>query len=76
ISTIKRITKEQNTPRVSTIQITNLSSPSTNIKSHQQQQQQQHHQASISPQERRLRPIAPAPTALSSATNDLLNSLL
>ncbi|CAF5007776.1 unnamed protein product, partial [Rotaria socialis] len=74
ISTIKRITKEQNTPRVSTIQITNLSSPSTNIKSHQQQQQ--HHQASISPQERRLRPIAPAPTALSSATNDLLNSLL
>ncbi|CAF4718373.1 unnamed protein product, partial [Rotaria socialis] len=39
ISTIKRITKEQNTPRVSTIQITNLSSPSTNIKSHQQQQQ-------------------------------------
>ncbi|CAF5046617.1 unnamed protein product [Rotaria magnacalcarata] len=71
ISTIKRITKEQNTPRVSTIQITNLSSPSTNIKSHQQ-----HHQSSISPQERRLRPIAPAPTSLSSVTNDLLNSLL
>ncbi|CAF2461486.1 unnamed protein product [Rotaria sp. Silwood2] len=70
ISTIKRITKEQNTSRVSTIQITNLTSPSTNIKCSQQQQQ------SISPQERRLRPIAPAPTSLSSTTNDLLNSIL
>ncbi|CAF0773289.1 unnamed protein product [Rotaria sp. Silwood1] len=68
ISTIKRITKEQTTSRVSTIQITNLTSSSTNIKSSQQQ--------SISPQERRLRPIAPAPTSLSSTTNDLLNSLL
>lgn len=70
ISTIKRITKEQNTPRVSTIQIANLSSSATHIKSSQQQS------ASVSPQERRLRPIAPAPTSLTSATNDLFNSLL
>ncbi|CAF0806146.1 unnamed protein product [Rotaria sordida] len=72
ISTIKRITKEQNTPRISTIQITNLTSPSTNIKTSQQPQST----SSISPQERRLRPIAPAPTSLSSTANDLLNSLL
>jgi hypothetical protein len=70
ISTIKRVTKEQNTSRVSTIQITNLTSPPTNYKSSQQQI------LSTSPQERRLRPIAPAPTSLSSSTNDLLNSLL
>jgi hypothetical protein len=67
ISTIKRITKEQNTPRISTIQI----SPQ-NFKSSQQQQQT----ILTSPQERRLRPIAPAPTSLSSSANDLLNSLL
>jgi hypothetical protein len=70
ISTIKRVTKDQNTSRVSTIQITNLTSPPTNYKSSQQQI------LSTSPQERRLRPIAPAPTSLSSSTNDLLNSLL
>jgi hypothetical protein len=66
ISTIKRVTKEQNTPRISTIQISNLTSP----KSSQQQT------ILTSPQERRLRPIAPAPTSLSSSTTDLLNSLL
>ena len=70
ISTIKRVTKEQNTPRVSTIQIANLTSPPTNFKTSQQQS------LSTSPQERRLRPIAPAPTSLSSTTQDLLNSLL
>lgn len=68
ISTIKRVTKEQNTSRVSTIQIANLTSPPNTYKTSQQQ--------ILSPQERRLRPIAPAPTSLSSATNDLLNSLL
>jgi hypothetical protein len=57
ISTIKRVTKEQNTPRISTIQIANLTSPPTNLKSSQQQQT-----ILTSPQERRLRPIAPAPT--------------
>jgi hypothetical protein len=70
ISTIKRVTKEQNTPRISTIQIANLTSPPTNFKSSQQQT------ILTSPQERRLRAIAPAPTSLSSSTNDLLNSLL
>jgi hypothetical protein len=70
ISTIKRVTKEQNTPRVSTIQIANLTSPPTNFKTSQQQT------LSTSPQERRLRPIAPAPTSLSSTAHDLLNSLL
>ncbi|CAF0773115.1 unnamed protein product [Adineta steineri] len=76
ISTIKRVTKEQNTPRVSTIQITSLTSPPINLKS--SQSQQQHQQIlTTSPQERRLRPIAPAPTSLSSPTaNDLINSLL
>jgi len=68
ISTIKRVTKEQNTTRISTIQISNLTSP----KSSQQQQQT----ILTSPQERRLRPIAPAPTSYSSSTTDLLNSLL
>ncbi|CAF0883625.1 unnamed protein product [Adineta steineri] len=79
ISTIKRVTKEQNTPRVSTIQITSLTSPPINLKSSQSQQQQHQHQQILttSPQERRLRPIAPAPTSLSSPTaNDLINSLL
>ncbi|CAF0881221.1 unnamed protein product [Adineta steineri] len=78
ISTIKRVTKEQNTPRVSTIQITSLTSPPINLKSSQSQQQHQHQQIlTTSPQERRLRPIAPAPTSLSSPTaNDLINSLL
>jgi hypothetical protein len=65
ISTIKRVTKEQNnTSRVSTIQVTNLTSPQSNLKT------------ITSPQERRLRPIAPAPTSLNSSTNDLLTSLL
>lgn len=71
ISTIKRVTKEQNTPRISTIQIANLTSPTNNFKSSQPQQT-----ILTSPQERRLRPIAPAPTSLSSSTNDLINSLL
>ena len=66
ISTIKQMTKEPSTPRVNTIHITNLSSSSTNIKSTS---------PSITPPERRLRPIAPAPNALTSATNELLNSL-
>ncbi|UJR37197.1 hypothetical protein I4U23_029905 [Adineta vaga] len=70
ISTIKRVTKEQNTPRVSTIQITNLTSPSNNFKSSQPQT------LSTSPQERRLRPIAPAPVFNSSSATDLINSLL
>lgn len=72
ISTIKRVTKEQNTPRISTIQIANLTSPTTNLKTSPTQQQT----ILTSPQERRLRPIAPAPTSLSPSTNDLLNSLL
>jgi hypothetical protein len=67
ISTIKRVTKEQNTSRISTIQITNLSSSSSNFKSPS---------PLTSPQERRLRPIAPAPSSLSTSTSDLLNSLL
>ncbi len=66
ISTIKRVTKEQNTPRISTIQIANLTSPKSSSQS----------TITTSPQERRLRPIAPAPTSLSSSTNDLINSLL
>ena len=70
ISTIKRVTKEQNTPRVSTIQITNLSSSPGNFKSSPQPT------PSTSPQERRLRAIAPAPSALPTSTTDLLNSLL
>ncbi|CAF1302208.1 unnamed protein product, partial [Adineta ricciae] len=70
ISTIKRVTKEQNTSRVSTIQITNLTSPSNNFKSSPTQS------LTTSPQERRLRPIAPAPVFSTSTANDLLNSLL
>ena len=71
ISSIKRVTKEQNAPRISTIQIANVTPPSANLKS-----QQQTTTTSVSPQERRLRRIAPAPASLSSGTNDLLNSLL
>lgn len=70
ISTIKRVTKEQSSPRVSTIQITNLSSSPGNFKSSPQST------PSTSPQERRLRAIAPAPSALPPSTTDLLNSLL
>jgi len=62
ISTIKRVTKEPTTtPRISTIQIKNLSSSATNFKS-------------PSAQERRLRAIAPAPSALATATSELFNS--
>lgn len=67
ISSIKRVTKEQNTPRISTIQIANLTSPKSSSTSQP---------LTTSPQERRLRPIAPAPTSLSTSTTDLLNSLL
>ena len=66
ISSIKRVTKEQNAPRISTIQIANLTSPKSSTSQ----------PITISPQERRLRPIAPAPTSLSTSTADLLNSLL
>lgn len=66
ISSIKRVTKEQNTPRISTIQIANLTSPKSSTSQ----------PITTSPQERRLRPIAPAPTSLSTSTTDLLNSLL
>lgn len=66
ISSIKRVTKEQNTPRISTIQIANLTSPKSSSPQ----------PITTSPQERRLRPIAPAPTSLSTSTADLLNSIL
>ena len=66
ISSIKRVTKEQNTPRISTIQIANLTSPKSSPSQ----------PMTTSPQERRLRPIAPAPTSFSTSTTDLLNSLL
>jgi hypothetical protein len=66
ISTIKRVTKEQNTPRISTIQIANLTSPKSSSQP----------TINTSPQERRLRPIAPAPASLSPSANDLINSLL
>ena len=70
ISSIKRVTKEQNTPRVSTIQITNLSSSQQNLKTSPQST------SASSPPERRLRAIAPARSSIASSANDLLTSLL
>ena len=70
ISSIKRVTKEQNTPRVSTIQITNLSSSQPNFRTSPPST------STPSPPERRLRAIAPARNSITSSANDLLNSLL
>ena len=67
ISTIKRVTKEQNTPRISTIQLTNLTSPPS---------QQQTQILNTSPTERRLRAIAPAPGSLLTTPAQILNSIL